>query len=128
MIYKIYDTENASPLFAGWEMPGDPGHVPAGGLLPQEPLPQLRDGPALDFPVDPPVDAVLDGPGHLVLLVGDGRVFVEVVERHLGQDGLGGDPLLGVPGGDAGQAVAGFLLVGLGHDLPQVAELVSLSE
>ena len=44
----------------------------------------------------------------------------DVGKRYVGQDGLGGDALALRPCGDLGEAVAGFLFIGLGEDFAQV--------
>ena len=88
----------------------------------QNPLPQLADGHALEALVGGLVESVEIDPGHLVLFIGDGGVLGQLAHRQLGQDDLGRHPLRHGFGGHALKPVGGLGLVGLGQDIPDVAE------
>ena len=92
-------------------------NVRAAGGLGQDPLPEFGHRPVSDAVVDIFVYVILNDPGDLVLLIGDGGVFPQVTQGQRRQHHLGGDAFLGSLGGKAGQLVAGLFLVGLGQNL-----------
>ena len=108
--------------------PAEAADVCPGGALVQDPLPQVRNGPALDPLVLGLVQVILDEPRHLVFFIGYRRIFTELLQGHPGQHHLGRHPLLGGFGGEARQLVSGFFLVGLGQHLLQIPEHICFSQ
>ena len=68
------------------------------------------------------VDIVLDDTGHLVVLIGDRRVLPKIGQEKIGYYHFGSYPLLGRFRRQSRQAVAGFVLVGLGQGVLHVPE------
>src|SRR5262245_58255301 len=68
--------------------------------------------------------AIDDQAGDLVVLVGDHGLVEELLERHIGERHAGCDRLLGTPGGDAGEPVAGPRRGCLRKQVAQVGEHV----
>ena len=99
------------------QSPAYSADVRPGGCLRENPLPQLRNRPALNLTIGGAVDVVLDDPGHLVVLVGHRRVLPELLQGHGGEHHLGGDPLPGILRRQPRQLIPGFLLIGLGQYL-----------
>ena len=112
----------------GGEPPAEGLDVLLRGVVAEDVLPQLGDGPPPDPLVDRRVHPVLDDPGHLVVLVGDHRVLPQVADQKVAEHLLGGDALQPRGGGDPRQHVPGLLLVGLGQHLLDGAELEGLAE
>ena len=96
--------------------------------LAQNPLAQVRDGPVLHLRIDALVQVVLNDARDLILLIGHGGVLAQVAQQQLRQHGLGGDALLRALGGQPGEPVAGFRLVGLGKHVLHIAEGIGLAE
>ena len=101
--------------FAG-EPPADLADIVPGGCFVQQPFPELSHRPAPDFPEHRLVHIVLNDPGDLVLLVGNGGILPQIPQGHGGQHHLGSHPLLGRLGRQSRQLIAGLFLVGLGKD------------
>ena len=99
------------------QAPAEAADVRARGFFRQDPLPQVGHRPVPKIGVDFFVYVVLDDPGNLVLLIGDGGIFPQISQGHRREDHLCGDPLLGAFRRQARQLVAGLFLVGLGQDL-----------
>src|SRR5262245_52772339 len=68
--------------------------------------------------------AIDDQAGDLVVLVGDHGLVEELLERQVGERHAGCDRLLGTPGGDAGEPVAGPRRGCLRKQVAQVGEHV----
>ena len=107
---------------------GGPADHVGGGLGIQQPLAELGHRHILILVKDGLVDRILDDPGHLVLLIGDGGAVAQIVQGQIGEHHLGGHSLLCGFGGNACQLVAGFFLVCLRHDFPNRFELVHMAE
>ena len=99
------------------QSPAATADIGAGGVLVQNPFPELGYRPELYFFVFRQIQVVLDDPGDLVGFVGHRRMLPELLQGDSGKNNLGGYTLLGALGGKKRQFVPGFFLVGLGQDL-----------
>ena len=91
-------------------------------------FPELTDGPILELVVGTFIDAILDHPGNHIFLVGDDRIVAQIGDGQLAQHVLGSDALLGRFRCDPSEHIAGAELIGLGQDILDVPELISLTE
>ena len=74
------------------------------------------------------IERVVDNAGHFVAIVGDDRVLAEVVQREIGEHGLGRDSFLLGARRDAGEFVARARFVGAREQFLDRAESVRLAE
>ena len=119
---------------------GDAGHDLGGQPLAQELnvfkpravaekiFPQFAEGPVPHLLIGTFVDAILNHPGNHIFLIGDDRIVAQIGDGQLAQHVLGSDALLGRFRCDPSEHIAGAELIGLGQDILDVPELISLTE
>src|SRR5262249_46287494 len=91
-------------------------------VVAKQSLAELADRQAAERAEDGLVEAVEQEAAHLVVIGVDQRALDNLAEPDICEDCLGGDAVALGGGGDAGEAIAGLLLVGLREDLAQVSE------
>ena len=100
----------------------------AGCRVVEQPFAKLADGLAAHGVECVAVECVVDDTGHLVAIVGNDRVLAQIVQREIGEHGLGCDSFLLGARRDSRELVARARFVGACEQFLDRAEAVGLAE
>ena len=97
------------------------------GRVVEQPFAELADGQRTQRIEGVAVERVEKEAAYVVFVGIDQRTIDDMAERHVGENELGGDAFAFGACGDAGQLVAGLLLIGPGEHFAQVREVKSFA-